>query len=182
MVARVVVALASLLANVAPSVVQDGGIAATFYQAPGAAQQSKAAAALPNNAPGAFKADPEVPIHVEADKLVWVFDGAKRAVFSRHVKSQQGDFVLKTTTLTAFYLGQCGFSDDGEWWAEQFTRAEASEVVFVKSKDGQTTPTGDWATLNVEGDIDGPRRRLARQGRRPGTAAEDRSDDRHVPL
>jgi len=55
--------------QVATSVAQDknpeGRITATFYQAQGAAQRSKVL--------GAFKVDPEAPIHIEADRLVEVF-------------------------------------------------------------------------------------------------------------
>ena len=64
----------------APSIAQvrhpAGRIAATFYQAQASAQRSKAPAATPDNVRGAFKVDPEAPIHIEADRLVEVFDGA----------------------------------------------------------------------------------------------------------
>src|SRR5215470_11664629 len=94
MVDRVMVALALLFALVASSVAQGthpaGRIAATLYPAPGAARGSKAAAALPDNMQGPFKADPEAPIHIEADRLVEGFDGAKQAVFSGNVKLLQG--------------------------------------------------------------------------------------------
>jgi lipopolysaccharide export system protein LptA len=149
MVSRVIAVLALLLALLAPSVAQDrhpeGRIAATFYQAQGAAQRSKAAA-LPDSA---FKADPEVPIHIEADRLVEVFGGAKQAVFTGIVKLQRGDFQLRTVALTAFYSGQSGFSTGGEWRAEQLTRGEARERVLIMSKDGQTRATADWATFDV---------------------------------
>jgi lipopolysaccharide export system protein LptA len=45
-------------------------------------------------------------------------------------------------------LGQSGFSNGGEWRAEQLTRVEAREGVLVISKYGQTA-TGDWATFDV---------------------------------
>ena len=97
---RVMVALALLFALEASSVAQGthpaGRIAATLYPAQGAARGSKAAAALPDNVQGPFKADPEAPIHIEADRLVEIFDGTKQAVFSGNVKLQQGDFQLRT--------------------------------------------------------------------------------------
>jgi hypothetical protein len=140
MVSRVIAVLALLLALLAPSVAQDrhpeGRIAATFYQAQGAAQRSKAAA-LPDSA---FKADPEVPIHIEADRLVEVFGGAKQAVFTGIVKLQRGDFQLRTVALTAFYSGQSGFSTGGEWRAEQLTRGEARErgSYYVEGRPDQS--------------------------------------------
>jgi lipopolysaccharide export system protein LptA len=149
------VALAYLCGNVATSVAQDknpeGRITATFSQSQGVAQRSKAAAALPDGALGSFKVDPEAPIHIEADRLVEVFDGAKQAVFTGIVKLQQGDFQLRTVSLTAFYSGQSGLSmsTGGEWRADQLTRVEASERVLVISKDGQTTVTGEWATFDI---------------------------------
>ena len=152
MVSQAMVALALLLALLAPSIAQGthpaDRIAATFYQPQRAAQQSRAEA-LSDNVPGAFKADPEAPIRIEADRLVEVFDGAKQMVFSGIVKLQQGGFLLRSIALTAFYLGQSGLSNDGEWRAEQLTRVEARDRVLVISKDGQTTATGDWATIDV---------------------------------
>jgi lipopolysaccharide export system protein LptA len=146
------VALAYLLALAAPSIAQgnhpEGRIVATFYQAQGAAQQSKALAAAPDKVLGAFTVDPEAPIHVQADRLV-VFDGAKQAVFTGTVKLQQGDFQLRTVSLTAFYSGQSGFGSGGEWRAEQLTRAEGRERVLTLSEDGQTSASADWATLDV---------------------------------
>src|SRR5262245_49803848 len=97
---------------------------------------------------GPFKADPEAPIHIEADRLV-AFGGAKQAVFTGIVKLQQGDFQLRTVALRAFYSGKSGFSTGGEWRAEQLTRAEASGLVLTISKDGQTKATADWATFYV---------------------------------
>jgi lipopolysaccharide export system protein LptA len=163
MASRVMLALGLLFALVAPSVAQgrhpEGRIAATFYPAQGAVQGSKVAAALPDNMLGPFKADPEAPIHIEADRmvevliegdrLVEVFGGPKHADFTGIVKLQQGDFQLRTVSLTAFYSGQSGLSTGGEWRAEQLTRAEARERVLILSKDGQSRATADWATFDV---------------------------------
>ena len=104
--------------------------AATFYQPQRAAQQSRAAA-LSGNVPGAFKADPEAPIRIEADRLVEAFDGGKQMLFSGTVKLQQGDFQLRTRALTAFYLGQSGLSNGAEWRAEQLIRVEARGEVLL---------------------------------------------------
>ena len=80
MVGRVMVALALLFALVAPSIAQGthpaGRIAATLYPAQRVPQGSKAPA-LPEIILGAFKADPDAPIHIEADRRVEGFGGAK---------------------------------------------------------------------------------------------------------
>jgi len=104
-------------------------------------------AAAPDKALGAFELDPEAPIHIEADRLVDVFGGAKQAVFTGIVKLQQGDFQLRTVSLTAFYSGQSGFSTGGEWRAERLTRAEARERVLIISKDSHAT--ADWAIFDA---------------------------------
>jgi len=70
-------------------------------------------------------------------------------VFTGIVRLQQGDFQLRTTALTAYYLGQSRLSDGGEWRADQVTRVDARERVLVISKDGQTTVTGEWATFDI---------------------------------
>jgi lipopolysaccharide export system protein LptA len=110
-------------------------------------QQSRGAAPS-DNVTGAFKADPKAPIRIEADRLVEASDGAKQMVFSGNVELQQGDFLLRTTALKAFYLGQASLSSRGEWRAEQLTRVETSGNVLVITKDGQTA-TADRATLDV---------------------------------
>jgi lipopolysaccharide export system protein LptA len=153
MIGGIRVACALFLAPVAPSVAQDGQsagrIAATFYQVRRAdAQWSKEHATLPDNPRGGFRADPEAPIRIEADSLVEASDGAKQAMFRGNVKLQQGDFLLRTAALTAFYLGLTSRNNGGEWRGEQLTRAEAREQVLVKSTDGLTA-TGDWANVDV---------------------------------
>jgi lipopolysaccharide transport protein LptA len=130
-----------------------GRIAATFYQnqpAPSAAKSkaATAAAAVPGNVLGSFKTDPSAPIDIEADALE-VYDGVKQAIFRGNVKSQQGDFLLRTVAMTAFYSGQTGLSDTADGAPAQLTRVEAREQVLVKSKDGQTA-TGDWATFDLK--------------------------------
>jgi lipopolysaccharide export system protein LptA len=162
MASRGMVALAFLLALVAPGLAQDshpaGRITATFYPAQEAAQRGKAAAALPDadkevkpyRAPSMispFKVDPGAPIHIEAASIVETSDG--RAVFSGDVKLHQGDLLLRTRTLTAFYLGQFSVRNGDEWRAGLLTRVEAKDGVMVRSK-GQTA-TGKWATFDLVG-------------------------------
>ena len=138
-----------------------GRIAATFYQnearTPGQAPKAKpavadAAATAAGGVLGTFKTDPNAPIDIEADTLD-VHDPSKQAVFRGNVKSQQGDFVVRTVELTAFYSGQAGFSlasggDDAKSQG-QLTRVEARQKVLITSKDGQTA-TGDWAIFDVK--------------------------------
>jgi lipopolysaccharide export system protein LptA len=122
--------LALLLVLVASVIAQDshpaGRITATFYLAQRAAQRSQSGAAMP---------DP--------DKET----SAGRAVFSGDVRLHQGDFLLRTSTLTAFYLGQSGLRRGDELKAEQLTSVEVKGGVIVASK-GQTA-SGKWATLDV---------------------------------
>jgi len=128
-----------------------GRIAATFYQSQTqATQKSKpAAAVVPGGVFGSFKTDPNAPIDIEADTLD-VYDASREAVFRGNVKSQQGDIVMRTVAMTAYYSGQTGLAGNaGDGAPTQLTRVEAKEGVLVKSKDGQTA-TGDWATFDVK--------------------------------
>lgn len=136
-----------------------GRIAATFYQnEPGAAARPKPkpspTEALEGSAFGTFKTDPNAPIDIEADTLD-VNDQAKEAVFRGNVKSQQGDFVVRTIEMTAFYSGQTGLGLAGagggpaDKGASQLTRVEARQKVLIVSKDGQSA-TGDWAIFDVK--------------------------------
>ena len=140
-----------------------GRIAATFYQndAGGAAQKagSKAKSAPENRGTemqdgvmGSFKMDPNAPMDIEADTLD-VFDNEKRAVFHGNVRSKQGDFVVRTKEMVAFYSGQAGLglsgSSDESKTPSQLTRVEARQKVLITSKDGQTA-TGDWAKFDIK--------------------------------
>ena len=135
-----------------------GRIAATFYQsetrttAPKAKTPATYAAAEAGEVFGSFKTDPNAPIDIEADTLD-VYDAARQAVFRGNVKSQQGDFIVRTVAMTAFYSGQTGLglagADDPTRAPAQLTRVEAREQVLVKSKDGQTA-TGEWAIFDVK--------------------------------
>ena len=80
MFSRAKVALAYLCALVATSVAQDKNPDyRNLYQTQGTAQRSKAVATPPDKLVGAYKVDPEAPIHIEAHRLDEVFDGAKQA-------------------------------------------------------------------------------------------------------
>src|SRR5262249_61208172 len=89
-----------------------GRIAATFYQdsdgKAGAHAKRKAPTAAPSGhegVMGSFKMDPNAPMDIEADTLD-VYDAEKRAIFRGNVKSKQGDFVVRTVELIAFYPRQ----------------------------------------------------------------------------
>ncbi len=138
-----------------------GRIAATFYQnndgkpAPQPKAKPKHTVAdVAGSVFGTFKTDPNAPIDVEADTLD-VYDQEKQAVFRGNVKSQQGDFVVRTVEMAVFYTGQAGFAmtgggeDAAGKTSSQMTRVEARQKVLIVSKDGQTA-TGDWAIFDVK--------------------------------
>jgi lipopolysaccharide transport protein LptA len=139
-----------------------GRISATFYQNDGKAgsqpkpksQAGEAAAAVQGGVFGTFKTDPNAPIDVEADTLD-LHDQAKQAIFRGKVKSQQGDFIVRTVEMIAHYTGQSGFGltsggdDASKTASSQLTRVEARQKVLIVSKDGQTA-TGDWANFDVK--------------------------------
>jgi len=139
-----------------------GRIAATFYQNDGKAgsqpkpksQAGEAASAVQGSVFGTFKTDPNAPIDIEADTLD-VHDQAKQAIFRGKVKSQQGDFIVRTIEMTVFYTGQSGFGlprsgdEAADKGGSQLTRVEARQKVLIVSKDGQTA-TGDWANFDVK--------------------------------
>jgi lipopolysaccharide transport protein LptA/LPS export ABC transporter protein LptC len=138
-----------------------GRIAATFYQADaksgpqakGKRASSAAAPGLQDGLLGTFKTDPNAPMDIEADTLD-VDDNEKRAVFHGNVKSQQGDIVIRTIELIAFYSGQgalglAGGEEAAGKAQSQLTRIEAKQRVLIASKDGQSA-TGDWATFDTK--------------------------------
>jgi LPS export ABC transporter protein LptC len=136
-----------------------GRITASFYQTEtkSAPNKPKAAAAeaasqVQQQLFGSFKTDPNAPIDVEADSLD-VNDPVRQAIFHTNVRAQQGDFVLRTVELVAFYSGQSGLASGGgqanDKTSAQLTRIEAKQKVLINSKDGQTA-TGDWATFDIK--------------------------------
>ena len=83
---------------------ENGGAAAPAHKAKLAAAAEAAAEAAKGNVLGTFKTDPKAPIDIEADTLD-VYDTAKQAVFRGNVKSQQGDFIVRTVEMISFYSG-----------------------------------------------------------------------------
>jgi len=90
---------------------------------------------------------------VEADTLD-VYDTEKRAVFHGNVKSKQGDFVVRTVEMIAFYTGQAGLGCPAAAMMRQqdavAADARGSQTEGADhSKDGQTA-TGDWAHFDIK--------------------------------
>ena len=112
----------------------------------------EAAKAAATGAVGVFKTDPTAPIDVEAGRLD-VDDRAKQAVFKSDVRAVQGDFIVRTSELRAYYTGAAGLAEEdtaGDKKAPaEITRIEARGAVIVTSKNGQNA-TGDWADFNVK--------------------------------
>ena len=175
-----------------------GRIAATFYQNDGKAgpqskpksQAGEAAAAVQGSVFGTFKTDPNAPIDIEADTLD-VHDQAKQAIFRGKVKSQQGDFIVRTIEMTVYYTGQSGFgltSGGGDVAGKEFLLAAHARGGAAKGADRlQGRPDrhrrlGQLRRQGQHGPDGRPRRGVARQGRRRGAEAQDRSHDGHVPV
>ncbi len=143
------------LTNPAPAGAKEPDrISTRFYRNVDASQQSpkpggNAAAA---STALVFKTDPNAPIDVEADRLD-VDDRAKLAVYKGDVRAAQGDFVVRTASLSAYYTGQAGLADQMNAATAkqpaQLTRIEARGKVIVTSKNGQNA-TGDWADFDVK--------------------------------
>jgi lipopolysaccharide transport protein LptA len=139
-----------------------GRIAATFYQndTKSAAQPKSKPKSTPDHKDGSmqdgvlgsFKMDPNAPMDVEADTLD-VYDNEKRAVFHGNVKTKQGDFVVRTKEMVAFYSAGLGLAGGSNGAADktpaQLTRIEAKQKVLIISKDGQSA-TGDWAIFDTK--------------------------------
>ncbi len=132
---------------------EPGRISTRFYRNLAASPQSskQGADATAASAVGIFKTDPTAPIDVEADRLD-VNDHAKTAVFNGDVRAAQGNFVMRTSTLNAYYTGAAGLAAQMTSDAKQpaqLTRIEARGKVIVTSKNGQDA-TGDWANFDVK--------------------------------
>ncbi len=144
------------LTNPAPAgSAEPGRISTRFYRDVSSSQKSSKSGDASAAAAGTalvFKTDPNAPIDVEADRLD-VDDHAKRAVFKGDVRAVQGDFVVRTASLSALYTGKAGLADQlnaataGQ--PAQLTRIEARGKVIVTSKGGQNA-TGDWADFDVK--------------------------------
>ena len=141
---------------------QAGRISTRFYRGEANAAQSakekvkqladEAAAAAKGGAVSVFKTDPTAPIDVEAGRLD-VDDRAKQAVFKGDVHAVQGDFVVRTSEMRAFYTGAAGLAEENtpadKKAPAEITRIEARGKVIVTSKNGQNA-TGDWADFDVK--------------------------------
>lgn len=134
-----------------------GRIWTQFYRteannAPAQKRQAGAAASAAAGAIGVFKTDPSAPITVEAARLD-VDDRAKQAVYNGEVHAVQGDFVVRTSQLKAFYTGAAGLAEDAGKTPDaapaQLSRIEARGKVVVTSRDGQKA-SGDWANYDVK--------------------------------
>jgi LPS export ABC transporter protein LptC len=136
-----------------------GRIAATFYQEqpPGAqpAAKSKSPAAeaeqVAASMMGTFKADPNAPMDIDAETLD-VLENSRQALFKGGVKAQQGDFMVRSQDMVAYFVGQTGIGTPPPgtgMQGAQIQRIEARQKVIITSKEGQTA-TGDHAVFDVK--------------------------------
>ena len=101
---------------------------------------------------GSFKADPNAPMEVEANMLD-IIDASKKAVFTGNVMAHQGDLMIRTVELTAFYSGGAAFgtatrlATPGARGAGQ--RIETRQKVVITSKDDRTA-IAEWANFDVK--------------------------------
>ncbi|MBX9925415.1 MAG: LPS export ABC transporter periplasmic protein LptC [Hyphomicrobiaceae bacterium] len=101
-----------------------------------------------------FRTDPNAPVDVEADRLV-VEDTKKEATFTGDVRAAQGDFLIRSNDLKAYYSGETGLVADpsaapaGAKAQAQLNRLEARGKVVVTSKAAQQV-TGDWAIFDTK--------------------------------
>lgn len=140
---------------------QPGRISSRFYRGDQSAAQSakEAVKSVVQQAAGGvlggasvFKTDPTAPIDIDATRLD-ADDRAKQAIFKGDVRAVQGDFVVRTSELRAFYAGSAGLAEQPgnteQQQAAQINRIEARGKVIVTSKGGQNA-TGDWANYDVK--------------------------------
>jgi len=137
---------------------EEGRIAATFHQSGTGAQvqrpkTSPTAEAVQQTMFASFKSDPNAPMEVEANTID-LHETSNKAVFTGNVKAKQGDLLLQTSELTAFYSGQAGLGlanvadDAGAKAKGQVVRVEARNRVII-TKDEQSA-TAKWATFDVK--------------------------------
>jgi lipopolysaccharide export system protein LptA len=156
-----------------------GRIAATFQPQQSAAAQAtrsakrQAADEVQGAVFGAFKTDRDAPMDVDANTLDLI-DTSNKAVFSGNVNARQGDLLLRTSELTAFYTGRGGIgfasagndaeprskgsdkasdkaSDKGpdkNSEKSEIVRLEARGSVIMDSRD--QSATGKWANFDVK--------------------------------
>jgi lipopolysaccharide export system protein LptA len=140
---------------------EGGRIAATFHQKdpPQARAPKRPAAveAVQEGLVGSFKADRSAPMDVEANALD-LLDASNKAIFTGNVAAKQGDLLLRTAELTAFYSGKAGLglpaaAEDAAPKAKgqeksEIIRLEARHGVTMESKDQKAS--GKWADFNVK--------------------------------
>ncbi len=152
-----------------------GRIHATFLPPDSARQaqpgaRSQAADEAGSALMGSFKAERGAPLTVEAT-LLELLDASNKATFTGDVSARQGDLLLRTSRLTAFYSGKAGLglTEVGDAAAagghgsgrearkgagqgagkSEITRLEARQSVIITSKD--QSATADWADFDVKG-------------------------------
>lgn len=136
-----------------------GRIAATFYQeqpptaqpAPKAKTPAAEAEQVGASMLGTFKADPNAPMDIDAETLD-VLENSRQAIFKGNVKAQQGDFMVRSQDMVAYFVGQTGIGTPPPGVAmqgAQIQRIEARQKVIITSKEGQTA-TGDHALFDVK--------------------------------
>jgi lipopolysaccharide transport protein LptA len=137
-----------------------GRITVLLYRAEQPASRARTSAAPPETGEsgiiGAFRADPNAPIDIEAAALD--FDEARRnAHFTGNVVAQQGEFVIRTPSLTAMFQGQTSLlttaaKGGNAAGASSLKKIEARNGVVVVGKGGQKV-TGDWADFDPIGNF-----------------------------
>ncbi len=140
----------------------DGRIAAIFHQSgpaqPRPTKRPSGVEEVQAGMLGSFKADRNAPMNVEAASLE-LLDASSKAVFQGDVQARQGDLLVRTSELTAFYSGQSGMgfgSPTADAAAAkgkgpekgEIVRLEARRKVILESKDQKAT--ADWADFDVK--------------------------------
>ena len=147
-----------------------GRISTLFYQNQAAPKPGAATAATKAEATDAlgplgtsFKSDLNAPIDVEAATLD-VYDRKHNAIYTGNVIAKQGEFVVRTELMTAFYTGETGLAAGAPATAAppkskgpgtpgagnaELKRIEARNGVVVTGRDGQQA-TGKWADFDVK--------------------------------
>ena len=149
-----------------------GRITARLYSNDGAKGSDKAGTdTKPTKAPkkktlgAAFATDPKAPVDIEADSLD-VDDKQSSAVFVGGVVARQGSFTMRSTKLTAHYVGGSGLGDPlaakkgkSENTTAQLKEIRADGKVVITSTNAHKAE-GDWAkfdaktnTVEVGGDV-----------------------------
>ncbi len=104
---------------------------------------------------GAFRSDPNAPVDIDAAALD--FEDAKRSAhFTGSVVAKQGEFVIRTPSLTAFFTGQASLmaalpaaKSSEPSTPATLKKIEARNGVVVTGSDGQKV-TGDWADFDPQ--------------------------------